>query len=363
MSGVLSAARRVLYWASPPVLLYFVFRAIDFERLLEIASGARVFTVVLGNLLICALVPVAALRWRMLLRRCGEAALPLRTSISEYWKSLALGAAVPGSLGSDAYRVMLVGGLSGHYVRNAIIIGVEKIAALFACAALIGALYPVLASDHFPAAVSHLIDALYAIFVLAIAAAVSVLLVRRRGWARRLTEGLNAWIASVAVRIGAGAASAAVVSEGDVGGSRRALAQALRAPAVLAGAVTFSFAILLISAVQAQLYFRALGYDLPFYINVFVTPLLYLLFTLPISFSGIGVREGAFVVLYGAFGVPAETALVVSFCGLVSILLSYAVGACLFLLTGDTREYLRRLPGVIPESEPHRKPSTCNSIE
>ena len=48
----------------------------------------------------------------------------------------------------------------------------------------------------------------------------------------------------------------------------------------------------------------------------------------------LGVREVAYVLFYGAFGVAAEPALLVSFCALVGLLGNYAVGTLLHLGAG-----------------------------
>jgi hypothetical protein len=88
----------------------------------------------------------------------------------------------------------------------------------------------------------------------------------------------------------------------------------------------FSFLIQLTSAVGNQIFFIAANYDLPFLVNLFATPVLYFVFLLPISYGSLGIREGAYILLYGAFGVPMETALLVSFFNLFGILLNNLVG-------------------------------------
>ena len=70
-------------------------------------------------------VALGALRWHFLLRRYECASFPLARSVGEYWKSMAVGVLVPGSLGSDAYRVMIAGRQKGFFLRSAFVIGVE----------------------------------------------------------------------------------------------------------------------------------------------------------------------------------------------------------------------------------------------
>jgi hypothetical protein len=62
-------------------------------------------------------------------------------------------------------------------------------------------------------------------------------------------------------------------------------------------------------------------------VNLFVAPIFFIIFLIPISFGSIGVREGAFILLYGQFGVPMEVALLVSFFNLFGLFLNNIIGA------------------------------------
>jgi uncharacterized membrane protein YbhN (UPF0104 family) len=86
-----------------------------------------------------------------------------------------------------------------------------------------------------------------------------------------------------------------------------------------------------LSALQAQMFFNALGVPISLLANLFVTPLLFIVLSLPLTPGGVGVRELSFIAFYGALGVPAEAALMVSFCAMASQLLSQGVGALMFL--------------------------------
>jgi uncharacterized membrane protein YbhN (UPF0104 family) len=106
----------------------------------------------------------------------------------------------------------------------------------------------------------------------------------------------------------------------------------LRRPELVLPVTIYSFLIQLTSAVGNQIFFIAVNYDLPFLVNLFVVPVLYFVFLLPISFGSLGIREGAYILLYGAFGVPMETALLVSFFNLLGLLLNNLIGAIIFAL-------------------------------
>lgn len=327
----LKAVRHILYWVLPPVILYLIFRRIDFGRIEDLARTADIRLILSSVLLIVFVTLAGALRWHFLLWRFDYARVAPSESVVVYWSSLAVGILAPGSLGSDAYRVMLLGQKYGRYFLGAFMIGVEKLAALASCAVLIAGLYPLLQPQHLPGYLNRLIDVLYAIGLAGAVFGMLLLSVRRKGWTVRLTEAFDRRLGTLVQRVSSLSSSGQVKEDIPSGAALKAIASAF-SPNVALPAVAFSLAVHAITAVQAQLYFHALGYDINFLVNLFVTPVLFLLFTLPISFGSIGIREGAFILLYGAFGVPPETALVVSFCGLLSILLSYAIGAGIFLL-------------------------------
>ena len=331
LSGpLLTILRRSLYWGLPPLVLYLVLRRTDFGRLGDIVSRASFGMIVIGVGLLVLVVATGALRWRFLLLKYGCASISLRTTLIEYWKSLAAGVAVPGTLGADAYRVMVLGRITGSYLRNAFVVVVEKLAALIGCGVLVSGVYPFLPPNRLPAAANAIVDVIHLFFVTAIVLVSCVILVRRQGWAQRLRVAVSTRLDAVSQRIAAVVQRRGARGEETRGGNLDLVLSAF-SPAVLLPAVSLSLIVLLLAACQAQVFFHAMGYDVPFAVNVFITPLIFLLLTLPISFGGIGIREGAYVVLYGAFGAPVEAALLVSFCSWFSVLFSQAVGAVLLL--------------------------------
>ncbi len=76
-----------------------------------------------------------------------------------------------------------------------------------------------------------------------------------------------------------------------------------------------------------------LGLDIPFYYHLIAVPLILLITLIPISFNGIGLREGAFVYFYGKAAVTATAAisLSLSFTAML-VVLSLLGGLCLLML-------------------------------
>lgn len=320
--------RRLLYWCLPPVVFWIICTRIDTGRLQTLLAHADGWLVLCAAALLVPITVLGAWRWQSLSARYGGTRFSLGQAVAEYWKSLAVGLLLPGSIGSDAYRVLLAGRRSGLYLRAAYVIVVEKLAALAACMLLVAAAYPVLGVNHLPDTVNTVVHALY---WGAVALGGLVILIALTGlgrWVARLAAALGSRIDAVAVRVAALAsrrAGAAIEPPAGTEARRSALA-----PYVALPALGFSLAVFVLVAAQSQLLFLAFGHPVGFTANLFVTPLLTLLYALPISFGGLGLREGAFILAYGAFGVPMETALVISLCGLVGNLLTYAIGACLF---------------------------------
>ncbi len=71
----------------------------------------------------------------------------------------------------------------------------------------------------------------------------------------------------------------------------------------------------------------------PWYFLVFI-PIISFLLTLPVSFSGLGVREGGYVLLFGQAGVPHSLALGMSLCVYFMAVATGLIGGLLYALQG-----------------------------
>ncbi len=91
----------------------------------------------------------------------------------------------------------------------------------------------------------------------------------------------------------------------------------------------------LIGVAAAFLIARSLGDDTPFLYFFILLPVIWVLGMLPVSVGGLGVREGSFVVLFGAVGMAREMAMAVSILWFVQNIGLGLVGAVLFILDRD----------------------------
>ena len=95
---------------------------------------------------------------------------------------------------------------------------------------------------------------------------------------------------------------------------------------------SFAFNVLLMA--MNYLVALALGIRIsPFYFLVFI-PIISLLLTLPVSFSGLGVREAGYVLLFGQAGVPDTLAFAMSLCVYVIVVATGLIGGLLYVLEG-----------------------------
>lgn len=79
-------------------------------------------------------------------------------------------------------------------------------------------------------------------------------------------------------------------------------------PGVMVKAVLISALIQLTGFLAVAMLSRAMGQQIPFLTLFVFLPIIITITTIPISISGLGVREGAFVVLLGLIGVRSEAA-------------------------------------------------------
>lgn len=323
--------RPFFYWGLPPLIFYLVFKRLDFHRLFDLGKDANFWLIALGVSLIVPKIFAGAYRWFLLTRSYSCTQLTLTQSFGEYWFSLALGVFTPGSLGSDVYRVALGGRQTGLYLQNAFVIGIEKILALFSCAAVITITYPFLTFSNLSTEFENFVDFSYIAFLLSLVMFTLLATIRKGSWLDRL--GTTFWQKIIGLTSKAlNAASRQAMRDGNPSSGLHNLLRPLFTTKMIPSALALSVIIHVIGAIQGQIYLQAMGYDLPFLANLFIAPLNVLVLTLPITVGGVGVREGASILFYGAFGVPMETALLISFCGFFSVMVGHAIGGIILLV-------------------------------
>jgi len=320
-------AAQVARWLIPVAILIVIFRSIDWHSFVSVLSQANPWLVLAGILYFPLVILVGAVRWHTMLRAYHVERVHYATSLKDYWSGLAIGVFAPASLGWDVYRVTVATRRYGNVIANSATIVVEKMMALLTCASLVTLLVPFMdiAADN--RELQQIIKTTYIVLVVTLGVIAIAFLMARHGATMRffqsVSDRLIQWLDRLSQRkdLSASQKNSLVVTFAP-----------LRRPDILLRVTIFSFLIQLTSAVGNQIFFISVNYDLPFLVNLFVVPVLYFVFLLPISFGSLGIREGAYILLYGAFGVPMETALLVSFFNLSGILLNNLVGGIMLAL-------------------------------
>lgn len=312
------------------LILVYVFSRIQFGTLIRLASNADMATLLAGLLLSPVVVILGAVRWHVLIEPTIRHRVGVGWSIKQYWQALAVGMVTPGAVGMDVYRVMAVGQCGGGYASPAVTVVVEKLIAFLGCALLLMALLRVV--DVEPG--SWVRMSAWPIAASVAAAAVFALMSVTSGWGLKWSGRLFSLLRRILARgiqalAGSNPQSSPVVSLVEVPRAGRA---------AMAIALALSVAAYATSALQAHLFFLAIGQSVPLVVNLLIAPLLFLIFALPISFGTVGVREASYITLYGIFGASAEAALLVSFIGLLGLGLNAAIGAAFLAGRVQARE-------------------------
>ena len=334
MKRALPLLRRIVFWSLPVVILGLIFQKIDVVQLQQSFAQANGWLVAAGLAYYPLVVGIGALRWRTLLGGFVRRRVEWRFALRHYWIGLALGMFGPASIGWDVYRIAAGGRRYNAYRAGAAAILTEKLLALLTSALLVVLLYPLLAFRD-PGAGRMIF--LSAGVLLATAGAGLWMLQPAGRWVDRLAAFY------LKDKLDANPAPSISAAADD---RRRTSTRPLTMAFLL------SLLNLLMAAIGNQIFFRAVHCPLPFAVNLFVLPVLYFIFLLPISFGSLGIREGAYILLYGLFGVPAETALVVSFFNLLGVLLNNLIGALLApeTLAGAAKQM--NSPGLAKENPP-----------
>jgi uncharacterized protein (TIRG00374 family) len=261
---------------------------------------------------------VAALRWRVLLRPQG-----LNPALGELFKVYWIGAFannfLPSNIGGDLARV----GWVRHYRDTAAIL-------------------------------ASVVAERTAGFVVLLAFAMAGAVVRPELFARGELYGAFWTLAVLMLFVLGGVLAGAApltrrLARGPVGGEGwrfrftlglKRLAEAAlcyrNRPAALAGACGFSLLYYLLGFAAQYTYARALYLPLTFWEVAAVTPLIYLISLLPVSFNALGIAESACVFFYLQVGLRGEEALALAFLARFVQMVYSLVGGC-FLLSGKSK--------------------------
>ncbi|MCB2136446.1 MAG: flippase-like domain-containing protein [Rhodobacteraceae bacterium] len=299
------------------VFLVALFRVIDFTAAVEVLAELDVGTILLVIALFGAGQVLSSLRWRLALLQIMPAPPSLPALLRLYLVGMFVNLGIPTMAGGDLVRA--------EFLRRAV--GAR------------GGAYA-----------SIVVDRLIGVLAVTMVAAVAALAAGDIVEADTKTAVLKA-----AVALAVGMAGAAFVLRQLNGGLWERLDPFLsaiktiaRRPGVLSICLAIAVAVQTLAVIlPISLLAKAMGIDVALSSHFVLVPIIILITLLPISPNGLGLRETAFVVLYGQFGILAEQAFALGFAwSLVLTAFGLLGGALLFISGAD----------IVPGRKRHKGP-------
>ncbi|MBI4282494.1 MAG: flippase-like domain-containing protein [Chloroflexi bacterium] len=290
-------------------LLVFLLRGARLSDFAALAEGANVVFMAIALLLVVAALVVSAYKWHLLLA-VQKVNVPLPRLFNSYLVGLFFNNFLPTNIGGDVVRIHDVATYTGKTAESVASVISERLLAAFALAltAALGLALSYQTSKEFGSLVGGL-------FVLTL----GLILLLGNGKLRRVVgqKVRLPGIFSLRQRI-----SQVVASMSTCLQNRATVAW------VLAYSVLFHLMVVLIT----YLIFIALGLDVPFVYCLLFIPIISAIQMVPISISGLGVREGAYVYFFGGVGLSSTEAIASSLVFWALVALVSLAGGVVFAL-------------------------------
>lgn len=312
----------------PLVLLGIICFRVDFERCIQHISDLKLgFFAAAVALGFFTQVFLGALRWKLFLKKAYNTNIDYLFLLKHYWIGMFLGYFVPAGIGWDVYRVAKANGKAGKLLSQTTVVTLEKFMGLAACIVLSLSARPI-AKELLVLKTPVILNlmnwlyffGLFTLFLITLCfffkKTSAVLLRKVESLLNTLLSKFNKEYKNI-----------------DAPDTLYTGLKTLVHPIYGTQLWTTTFLIRISASVGGYLILLSLNCNSPLIVNLFAIPIMGILFVLPISFGSIGVREGAFILLYGLFGIEEPLALAASFIGLFALLLTISIGELLWLST------------------------------
>jgi uncharacterized membrane protein YbhN (UPF0104 family) len=302
--------------ASAGLLAYLLSQA-DVARLLGLWGGIRQPLLWLALALHFGGVLISALKWWLLLRAAGEP-VPYGWAVRTYLVGQFFSNFLPTQIGGDAVRVYYLSRRIGRPALAIASVFVERVTGFLALTAI--------AAVALGASAGTLRDApqiMLGVVACVLAAGAGLAVAFAAPWLARLATRLPlpdvlAW-------------------RRKIGSFADSMATFYAYPRALALVIALAFGYQISWVALNYVGARALGVDVPPGLVALMVPVSDIVGLIPIFFNSLGAREGTFVLLLGRAGVPAESALAISFLIFAVRLVASLAGGLLYALGGVER--------------------------
>jgi uncharacterized protein (TIRG00374 family) len=296
---------------------------IDLNSFLTSLKNINLKYFLLGLALYPLIISVGAFRWYYLKKKMIRRDIPVSFSMNNYWIGLSVGFLAPGSIGWDIYRIIAATRKYGSMVKNTFVAVTEKLLGLTVCCLIIIVAFPFLDVSSNDVIHRIMVFSYIIFFSLVVFVAVGGLFSRKLQFLSRIAgkvqRSLLEKLKNTRFKF-----SQFIKENGE---EQELQYDFRRFIPSLPVSLVLSVLIQLIASFAIYIIIKALNYDLPFYVPLFISPVMTFIFLLPISFGSIGIREGSFIFFYGIFGMDQEAALLLSFLTLSGAFLNVLIGA------------------------------------
>ena len=293
------------------ILLIIVLRSLNLGEMLAAIKSVSIVPVIIGISMSLGLVPVMTYRWRILLNDLGK--IPsYKVSLIDHWSGMSVGWATPSAIGWDAFRATRMATRMGFPEGQVIIILIEKFSRLLACFIISMIMFPLIYENLDLLKHSNLPSFSYLILII-----VLFLFSLIMTW--KLGPLFLTYISKYVRKVIAHWTESEIESSISINLSKLLFVKA----------TLISFIPVLLISIGHFIFFHTLNIEIEFLSILFVVAILDIIFSLPISFGSIGVREIGYIMMYGLFDISPETAVLISTLTLVGIVNNSIIGAIL----------------------------------
>lgn len=311
--------------------LVIIYRSVDFSDVPSILKSVNVTFLAIAYLLIFAETYLMAIRLKILFKS-KDIIIKFNNLVRVIFVSLFISSSMPSSIGADALRIILLKRQNYSITHSTSVMVMDRILSVFAMLvfSLIGML---LIFDHIP-------DTNLLLIFLALLISSAILFLC---FISNLPQLVLERISSVSTyMINSFSKNLAVVAEclkksiTFVSGIHKSFADFVRNPLDLLKVFSWNALNQVLRVLQVHFIFLAIGHVVFFQYEFAFVPIIMLLTLLPITYFGIGIREGAFLYFFSLVNVPEAVSLSASMLFSMLIVCGILPGVVLFFLNSKS---------------------------